>query len=87
MFSYHFGATLLVMTSAKDATPIDIRLMFEGKARTELAIEELLGKGNWVPLSVANRPYCSVLDSLDLYREDRSSSRFRAGGYSTAYIR
>ncbi|MET4518311.1 AAA family ATPase [Bradyrhizobium sp. I1.7.5] len=68
-FSYHFGATLLVMTSAKDATPIDIRLMFEGKARTELAIEELLGKGNWVPLSVANRPYCSVLDSLDLYRE------------------
>ncbi|MCK1666490.1 AAA family ATPase [Bradyrhizobium sp. 153] len=68
-FSYHFGATLLVMTSAKDGTSIDIRLMFEGKRRTEDAITELLGQRAWAPLAEANLPYCSVLDSLDLYRE------------------
>jgi len=68
-FSYHFGATLLVMTSAKEATSIDIRLMFEGKRRTEDAITELLGQRAWAPLAEANLPYCSVLDSLDLYRE------------------
>lgn len=68
-FSYHFGATLLVMTSAKDATSLDIRLMFEGKRRTEDAIAELLGQRSWAPLAESNLPYCSVLDGLDLYRE------------------
>lgn len=68
-FSYHFGGTLLVMTSARDTTSIDIRLMFEGKRRTEDAIVELLGQRAWVPLAEANLPFCSVLDSLDLYRE------------------
>lgn len=55
-FSYHFGATLLVMTSAKEATSIDIRLMFEGKRRTEDAITELLGQRAWAPLAEANLP-------------------------------
>src|SRR5690348_14683505 len=60
-FSYHFGATLLVMTSAKDTTSIDIHLMFAGKSRTENAITEMLGQRAWVPLAEANLPYCSVL--------------------------
>jgi predicted ATPase len=68
-FGHHFGATLLVMSSAREAKSLDIRLMFEGKARTEFAIAELLGTRNWAPLAEANLPYCSVLGSLDLYRE------------------
>jgi hypothetical protein len=85
-FGNHFGATLLVMTSARDAKSIDIRFMFEGKARTEFAINELLGTANWVPLSAANLPYCSVLDSLDLYREIVSLLGFERGGYGTPSI-
>jgi energy-coupling factor transporter ATP-binding protein EcfA2 len=68
-FGHHFGATLLVMNSTREARSLDIRLMFEGKVRTEHAIAELLGTRNWVPLTEANLPYCSVLGSLDLYRE------------------
>jgi len=43
--------------------------MFEGKVRTELAIGELLGKHNWVPLTQVNLRYCSVLNDVELYRE------------------
>jgi energy-coupling factor transporter ATP-binding protein EcfA2 len=68
-FGHHFGATLLVITSVGEARSLDIRFMFEGKARTELAIAELLGQRAWAPLAEANLPYCSVLSSLDLYRE------------------
>ena len=63
-FSFHFGAGLLVITTSKEATPLDIRLMFEGKARTERAIDELLGKRAWAPIAEANLPCCSVLANL-----------------------
>lgn len=68
-FGLHFDATLLVMTSAKEAASLDICLMFEGKARTEHAIAELLGQRAWAPLAEVRLPYCSVLGSLSRYRE------------------
>lgn len=68
-FGLHFDATLLVMTSANEAASLDICLMFEGKARTEDAIAELLGQRAWAPLAQASIPYCSVLGSLSRYRE------------------
>lgn len=68
-FGLHFDATLLVMTSANEAASLDICLMFQGKARTEYAIAELLGPRAWAPLAEANLPYCSVLGSLSRYRE------------------
>lgn len=68
-FGLHFDATLLVMTSANEAASLGICLMFEGKARTEYAIAELLGQRAWAPLAEVRLLYCSVLSSLDRYRE------------------
>lgn len=85
-FGNHFGATLLVMTSAREAKSLDIRFMFEGKDRTEHAIAELLGQRVWAPLAEARFPYCSVLGSLDLYREIVSLLGFERAVTALRYL-
>ncbi|MBR1004252.1 hypothetical protein [Bradyrhizobium liaoningense] len=85
-FGHHFGAILLVMTSAREAKSLDIRFMFEGKDRTEHAIAELLGERAWAPLAEARLPYCSVLGSLDLYREIVSLLGFERAVTALRYL-
>jgi hypothetical protein len=66
-FGYYFGATLLVMTAGGGAEQIGMRLMFEGRYRTEIAIDELLGGRPWLPLTEVNLRFCSVLDEVESY--------------------
>ncbi|OSI73288.1 AAA family ATPase [Bradyrhizobium canariense] len=66
-FGYYFGAALLVVTPGGAVRQIGMHLMFEGKHRTEFAINEMLAGRPWASLHEAQLRFCSVLDEIESY--------------------
>lgn len=79
-YGRNFFAYLHIQPAARDAIDFSIRVMFQGRPRSEPVFDELLEQfGNVFPAEMIQKPFVSLLLEVDQYRQLIDSLGFEIG--------